>query len=345
MNILIDIGHPAHVHLFKNFIWKMKKRGNKVIVTAKDSFMINYLLKKYNINYINLGKKGSGLFGKTIKQFIFDLKILFFLYKFKIDKAMGTSISISHACLFHKSKSYVFNEDNVESAPLFAKSAYPFADYIITPKCLNENHGKKHIQISSLHELAYLHPDNFKPDKKILKELNVKEGEKFFILRFNAFKAHHDKGIKGLSLESKRKLINLLDKHGKIFITSEEELGKEFNKYKIKIDPAKIHHALYYAHLFIGDSNSMMIEAAVLGTPAVRCNDFVGRCPVIEELEHKYGLTYGFKPKENDKMFIKIKTLLKNKNLKKEWQQKREKLLKDKIDLTKWMVDFIEKQN
>ena len=23
--ILVDIGHPAHVHFFKNFIWEMEK--------------------------------------------------------------------------------------------------------------------------------------------------------------------------------------------------------------------------------------------------------------------------------------------------------------------------------
>lgn len=28
MRILIDMGHPGHVHLFKNFIREMEKRGN-----------------------------------------------------------------------------------------------------------------------------------------------------------------------------------------------------------------------------------------------------------------------------------------------------------------------------
>jgi predicted glycosyltransferase len=34
MRILIDIGHPAHVHFFKNFYWEMKKRGHDTIVFA-----------------------------------------------------------------------------------------------------------------------------------------------------------------------------------------------------------------------------------------------------------------------------------------------------------------------
>ena len=36
MKILIDIGHPAHVHLFKNLIGNLRKDGHEVIITARD---------------------------------------------------------------------------------------------------------------------------------------------------------------------------------------------------------------------------------------------------------------------------------------------------------------------
>jgi uncharacterized protein len=331
VRFLIDIGHPAHVHLFKNFIFEMKEKGNEVIVTCKDQTIVKQLLRIYKIKYINLGKKGKGLYGKLVKQFFFDIKVLKLLYKYKIDKALGTSISISHACLFHKSKSYIFNEDDVKSAPLFAKFAYPFANYIITPKAVNENHGKKHIRLNTLHELAYLHPNNFKPNNEILKDLGIKKNEKYFILRFNAFKAHHDKGIKGLSLKVKRELIKILLPYGKVFINSEQKLEDEFEKYRIKISPENMHDAIAFSSMFITDSNSMTVEAAVLGIPAIRCNDFVGRTPVIEELEHKYGLTYGFKPEDSKRMIEKVKELI---------VTKKKRLLKDKIDLNEWMVSF-----
>ena len=342
MRILIDIGHPGHVHLFKNFIKYLFNKGYKVVITTKDDKNITDLLKKYDLDYINLGKKGSGILGKILKQFVFDIKLLHYLYKFNIDVALGTSISISHACLFHKSKSFLFNEDDKKSAPFFAKAAYPFAYKIITPTVLGENYGKKHIKVNSLHELAYLHPDNFKPDIKELEKVGIKKDESFFILRFNAFKAHHDKDIKGLSKEIKKKLIELLEKKGKVLITTEGKIGSEFKKYQIKISPEKIHHFLNYCDLFVGDSQTMTLEAAVLGVPAIRCNDFVGRCPAIEELEKKYGLTYGFKPNDSDKMLRKIKELLNKKNLKKEWQEKKKRLLKDKMDFNIFMIKLIE---
>ncbi len=97
--------------------------------------------------------------------------------------------------------------------------------------------------------------------------------------------------------------------------------------------------------MLIGDSQTMAAEAAVLGTPSIRCNSFVGKLAYLEELEHKYGLTFGFRPEDEDKMYEKIKELLKKSCLKKEWKKKRQRLLADKINLTDWMISFIENTN
>jgi hypothetical protein len=94
--------------------------------------------------------------------------------------------------------------------------------------------------------------------------------------------------------------------------------------------------------MFVGDSQSMTIEAAVLGTPAIRCNTFVGRCSVIKELEQRYKLTYGFLPHDEIRMLDMIEDLLKVKNLKERWSLRRDAMLEEKIDLTAWMVPFVE---
>ncbi|MCD4741346.1 MAG: hypothetical protein K8R67_02525, partial [Desulfobacteraceae bacterium] len=81
---------------------------------------------------------------------------------------------------------------------------------------------------------------------------------------------------------------------------------------------------------------------AVIGVPAIRSNSFVGRISYLEEEEHKYELTYGFKPDDFDNMLKKIDALLKLPDLKKEWQKRRKKMLKDKIDVTAFIVWFVE---
>ena len=57
MNILIDIAHPAHVHLLRNFYKEMTDKGHRVIVTVKDIPAAMQLLDLYKIPYIFLGKK------------------------------------------------------------------------------------------------------------------------------------------------------------------------------------------------------------------------------------------------------------------------------------------------
>ena len=37
MKFFIEIGHPANVHYFKNFIFKINELGHSVIVIARDS--------------------------------------------------------------------------------------------------------------------------------------------------------------------------------------------------------------------------------------------------------------------------------------------------------------------
>jgi predicted glycosyltransferase len=94
--------------------------------------------------------------------------------------------------------------------------------------------------------------------------------------------------------------------------------------------------------MLVGDSQTMTSEAAVIGTPSIRSNSFVGRISYLEEEEHKYGLTFGFLPDQAEKMFDKISELLAIQNLKSIWRCKRSEMLKDKIDVSSFFVWFVE---
>ena len=82
----------------------------------------------------------------------------------------------------------------------------------------------------------------------------------------------------------------------------------------------------------------------MLGTPAIRFNDFVGakKISVLEELEHQYGLTYAIPSVEPERLYQKIDELLSMPNLKDEFQQRRQRMLKEKIDVTSFFTWFIE---
>lgn len=103
-----------------------------------------------------------------------------------------------------------------------------------------------------------------------------------------------------------------------------------------------IHHVMAYATILISDSQSMSHEAAMLGVPSIRYNDFAGRISVLEELETKYHLTFGISPDQTDKVFVKISELLSYQNLYEEFQYRRQLMLNDKIDVTAFITWFLE---
>jgi uncharacterized protein len=341
MKILIDIAHPAHVHLVKNVYKELVSKGHRVYVTVKDIPSAIELLQRYSIPYLYLGEKKDSLLGKALLQIAYNLKVWWMVVSKGIDIGFGTSITIPHISRVTKMKSIVFDDDDDDVEPLFVKYGHPFSDVILSPACAVRKTNKV-IGYNGYHELAYLHPSRFTPDVSVLNEIGLLPGEKYFILRFNAFKAHHDIGIQGLSIENKRKIIELLEKQGKVFITTERNLDDEFLPYQLLLSPEKIHSLIYYATMFVGDSQTMTSEAAVLGTPSIRCNTFVRRISYLEEEEFSYNLTYGFLPTDSEAMFSKIKELLDMPNLKQEWQLRRAIMLEDKIDVTQFFVWFVE---
>lgn len=339
--ILIDINHPAHVHLFRHFIGEMKAAGYEVFVTAKRVDSIVSLLTHYNIPFIATGRRKDGLLWKYIVEFFHLLTVLRLVVSNRIEYGIGVSMVLPVVSTLTGMKSICLDDDDVAVTPLFGKFVSR-ADVILTPSALAYEHrGANHVCHAGFHELAYLHPNRFVPDPTVLDEVGVKPGDSFFVLRFNAFKAHHDEGARGLSSEQKRALITLLEPYGKLFITTERDIDPELSKYQVPVAPEKIHSLMYYATLFIGDSQTMTSEAALLGTPAVKLNSFAGRLSIPNELEQRYGLCYSFLPDEFDAMLLRIKNLLELPDLKAQWSRRQANMLADKIDLTAYLVDFV----
>jgi len=340
--ILVDIGHPAHVHLFRNAIKIWQSHGHDVAITTREKDVTLDLLDSYGFNYDVVSKARKGTLGLAYEMLEHDFGVLRAALRHRSKLLIGTSVSITHVAPFIGAKSIVFNEDDASVAKSFVRLSYPMAHKIVTPKVLNENHGKKHITYEGIQKLAYLHPNQFTPDRNILDQLGLGYQERYFLLRFVNLKAAHDQGEFGMGVGLQRKLIDFLHQYGKVFITSEGTMRPEFEPYCIQIDPADLHHVLAFAEIFIGDSQSMTVEAAVLGVPSIRINSFADRCSILQDLQNEYKLTFAFFPKQEEEIFALLENWLDDKQLRQKFQTKRERLLEKKIDLTRWMVDFIE---
>jgi len=338
MKILVDIGHPAHVHVFKNFIRNMEKKGHEILITARDKEVSFKLLDAYGFEYKNVGKYGKSLFSKMIDLLKIDHSIYKIARKFKPDILTGSgSVNAAHVSALLRKPCVLFGDTEhcTEQQILFL----PFISAICTPSCFKKDLGRKHVYFNGYKELAYLHPNYFKPNPDILDELNLGKDEKYIIIRFISWNATHDRGM---DLDSKIKLVKEMEKYGKVFITSESELEKDFEKYMISVSPEKLHDLLYYATLYIGEGGTTSTEAAILGTPSILIDSQAKFCGVHNELMNKYGLQLYYDSDKKEDAFKKAIEILENKNSKKDWQKKREKMLTDKIDVTEFMIKFIE---
>lgn len=343
MNILIDIGHPAHVHLFKCLAESLSSHGHRLFYSVREIPVAQRLMEHYGMTpYLNLGKKMDGMLGKAGTVFSQDAQLLRFVRKNHIDIGLSSGIVLSHVAKLTRMKAFMFDDDDDAAEPLVVKYGHPLSDVVLTPQCIRRK-TKHAVYYAGTHELAYLHPSRFTPDPEVLHRAGLEDGERFFIMRFVALKGHHDVGQTGLSIEQKIALLNLLKRHGRVIITAERTLEPTFEPYRLPVPPEEIHSLMAFSAMLVGDSQTMTSEAAIMGVPALKCNTFAGRLSVPNMLEQQYGLCYAYQPADFDKLYAHVEQLLETDPdaLHREWQQKRQRFLDDHLDVTDFFTSFI----
>jgi hypothetical protein len=338
MRIVVDINHPAHVHYFKNFIREMEKRGHEILITASVKDISYRLLDLLGFNYIKIGNYGTTIIQKLMNIPVLDYCMLKAVDAFNPDIFFGFgSIRAAHVSKIIRKP--CVNLDDTEHAKWEHLLYTPFTDAILTPSCFKKDFGKKQIRYNGYTELAYLHPNRFTPNPAVLTELGLTEGDPLIIIRFVSWQAGHDVGQQGI--RDKIGLVKALDRYGRVLITSEGPLPPELEDYRMRVSPEKLHDLLYYATLYIGEGATMASEAAVLGTHAIYVNTL--RLGYTDEEEETYGLVYNFSdPHEMESgVMRKAIELLSDQDLRVKGKQKQIRLLSEKIDVTAFMIWFI----
>ena len=340
---LFQLNHPAHFHLFKHTIQILENKGHKILISIKDKDILRELVKDYNFVQLSEGYRKKNVFSILNSLYKRDKKLLKITKKFKPDLMIGTSPEIGQIGPFVGLPSLFFGEDDVDlSIPMYigALTCYPLFSSILSPIGVNNSiWNRKTVNYNGFQKLAYLHPNRFKPDRS---KVDVAEHEKYFIIRFANLEAYHDINAKGISNSLAKEVIEKLEVKGKVFISSERDLPEELKEYEFKGNKQDIHHYLYYADLFIGDSQSMAVESAMLGTPNIRFSDFVGKISILEEIENSYKLSIGINSKRPQDLLNIIDEIINNDNLVKDFKSRRDTMLKNKIDVTAFMTWFIE---
>ena len=346
MNILIQLSHPAHFHLYKNVAKNLMNNGHQVFILIKTKDILEDLLKQSGIPYFNILQEAhrKSKMGILWDMLVRDWRMLRFVRKYHIELLTGSTAEVAQVGWLTRKHRVNTGEDDMRIVPLFQKMAGPFIQTMLSPAtCDNWELEPKTVHYEGFHKLAYLHPNQFTPDPKVVGKY-FSSDKPYFILRFAQLKAYHDitANAHGINTEIAQRLIDILSPHGDVYITSERELEPQFEQYRLKINPLDIHHVLAFAKLYIGDSQSMAVEAAMLGTPSLRFNDFAGKIGVLEELEHKYELTCAIPSTDPKRLYDKVEELLAMPDLQDVFQRRRQRMLADKIDVTAFFTWFIE---
>ncbi len=338
MRIAFIINTPGQAHTWKNVIRRLNNDGHQTSILARDYGSTPVILAAAGLPF-----ETFSLVGSRATRLLSSFRHFQVCYRFARSASpslvIGFGIDAAFTAARLRKPAVVFIDDDHT----------PFQNYltrlcgavILTPDCFNGDLGRKHILVPSYKELAYIHPNYFQPDPSVLEELGVRAGEKYAILRFNVLDAVHDirpKAVRGFSEADKMQLIERLQKHARVFISPEGPLPDRLEPYRLPIAYSRFHHALAYAHLFVADTGTATVEAALLGTPAVLCSPQAVRMGNFQDLSRRGLLClYGDAPAA----IAKSVELVQTRAVKEQWANRRALVLADRADMGRYLADFI----
>lgn len=216
----------------------------------------------------------------------------------------------------------------------------PFARTILTPNTFRKDLGEDHHVFPGLKECAYLHPEVYESNPSVRDRLGLAEDESYAILRLNAFGSQHDVGKQGITSEDQRRIVERLSEDATVLVSDEggDADLEGLPARPFDLHPALLHDVLAEADLLVADTQTMVTEAALLGTPAIRSNSFVGEDDMgnFVELENQ-GLIHNVA--SADDIIEQATALLEADDTAETWRRRRNGFLADKVNLTDVIVD------
>ncbi len=334
MKVLIDICHPAHVHFFKNAAAVLKDAGHELTVTSRDKDCTLQLLDEMGIPHRPLSSMSSGgivPMARELWQRDFALSRVARRERPDVMLAIGGTF-IAHVGALTRIPSVIFYD--TENARLQNAITYPFARCIVVPRSYRGWLPRHHRKYAGYHELAYLHPTYFTPDRGIALANGLSERGPTFLIRCVSWQANHDIGERGWSRDLLSAVVGRLAAIGKVLISAEGALPQDLAAYRYAGTATALHHVLAHCRMVVGESATLASEAAVLGVPAIYAAT-TGR-GYTDEQEKKYGLVRNVTDLSASAILEMIDAVL----AVPDWKVARQALLDDTVDVTAMIVEL-----
>jgi len=340
MRILVDLGHPGHVHFYKHAIRHWQKHGDTVLLTGRQKDVMVDLLKHYNLAHHVLNPTAHSA-GGLAREFVnHEYQLYHAIQDFRPD----VMTAVGGVCIAPVGKllgipTVVFTDS--EHVKLDRYLTYPLATRVCTPTWFKQKAGSRHIRYNGFQEWAYLHPDYFTPDLNALHELGLNPDTPFVIVRLIAWGAAHDVGHSGFAPDEKRRLLETLNTRARVLLSIEGAVPAALAEYVTPIPPHRLHDLLHYAALYIGEGATMATEAALLGTPAIYVSSLAGTMGNFDTLAQR-GLLEAYAHGEDARRRA-LAWLEDPAQAKVAHRQARDALASELVDVTAWITQTVER--
>lgn len=341
MRYLFLTNTPAHVHLYRHAVDRLADAGHEVLVLGRDYGCTAALL-----SFFDLPHEIYGVCETTKFSLLRELPAHFWRLgrtarRYDPDLVFGVGAYAAVAGTAARAPVVLITDS--EPVAVDQTVSRLLADAILTPYTFQKDLGRKHFQFRGFKETAYLHPEVFEADEGVRETLGLGPDERFAIVRLNAFGSHHDVSHGGFTAAQRRRLVDSLAETATVFVSDE---GDSFDYAGVDAEPfdahpGYLHDALAESALLVTDTQTMATEAALLGTPVVRSNTFVGEEDMGNFLElAQRGLVYNTDSFED--VLDTATTYLADESVQREWERKRDAYVADLDDLTDIIVDVAE---
>lgn len=346
MRVLFDIAHPAHVHQFVPIAHELIARGHVVRMVGRDKDVTRVLLEASGLPFeVPAAPPGPRGTWRDARELVMRVRALRRIVRGWQPEVLLTRNPSGALAAFGTRTRSVFDTDDGRQVGLHYWLARPVADVITSSVHDPETHGRGHVRYPGFRAFAYLHPDRFRPDPAVRARMGIPDGP-LFVVRFSAHDASHDRRIAGIAPEAREQLLSLLAARGTVVLAREGAptilYGDEHDRVTA-LPEETFHDLLAQADLCVGDSQTVAIEAAILGVPAIRLSGFTGRHFSLQVLEDEYGLIRNLRPGQESELLAAVTAALDAlSETKRRAEDARDRLLGDTADLTGWFVGTIE---
>ncbi len=324
---------PAQVHLYKNPTKQLIDDGHEVRVFGRDYGCTQALLDYHDLPYVMYGSRDTTPLSWMIELPSHYRNIFREIRRFDPDFISGMGAYSAHAGIFSNTPTVLVVDSEPDS--IDHQISHRFAEAVLTPHAFTKDLGDRHYRFHGYKESAYLHPDVFTPSSEIRDRLGIGPDDSYAIIRFNEFTAHHDIGKEGFSPDQRRELLDRLGEELTVFVSDEGgDLDLDsLDARPFDLNPGLLHDALAEAQLLVADTQTMATEAALLGTPTVRSNSFVGDDDMGNFIElEQQGLIRNLS--SFDEVLETAMEFARDETTKREWQRLRDEHISDMVNLS-----------